>query len=224
MILRHDRSDLDCLVNESDWPGVLSFFDGDGAGTLISPTWILTAAHTARNIPPDHTVTIAGNHYQVARVIIHPGNQLAPVQPVDIALVELAKPVTNIVPFSLYEHADEQGQEITLLGRGDYGNGLDGVQGTDHKLRRVTNLIDEVDDTWIKFRFNPPPDCTQLEGVAGEGDSGGPAFLLHKGQFFIAGVSSWQDHGDRPLGTYHCIEHYVRVARYAPWIRLTAGV
>jgi hypothetical protein len=157
MILRHDRSDLDCLVNESDWLEVLSFFEGDGAGTLISPAWILPTAHTARNIPDNHSVSIAGDHYRITRVISYLGNQQAAVEPVDIALVELATPVANIIPFKLYEHFDEQGREAVLLGRGDYGNGLDGIQGTDHRLRRVTNLIDEVDDRWLKFRFDPPP-------------------------------------------------------------------
>jgi hypothetical protein len=37
----------------------------------------------------------------------------------------------------------------------------------------------------------------------------------------LAGVSSWQHQGGRPLGLYGCIEHYTRVSRYADWIRET---
>jgi sirohydrochlorin ferrochelatase len=72
MIIRHDLPDADSLVDERDWPGVITFFDGDGAGSLVAPTWILTAAHTARNIPSAHEVVIAGERYQVARVVLHP--------------------------------------------------------------------------------------------------------------------------------------------------------
>ncbi|HEY6539626.1 MAG TPA: trypsin-like serine protease [Ktedonobacteraceae bacterium] len=56
------------------------------------------------------------------------------------------------------------------------------------------------------------------------GDSGGPALLWHDGQFKIAGVSSWQDHGDKVLGTYGCIEHYARVSKFTGWIRETCGL
>ncbi|MBW4618398.1 MAG: hypothetical protein KME17_03300 [Cyanosarcina radialis HA8281-LM2] len=54
MIVRHDIPDQNFLVDESDYPGIITFFNGDGAGTLIAPLWILTAAHTARNISDNH--------------------------------------------------------------------------------------------------------------------------------------------------------------------------
>jgi hypothetical protein len=47
MIIRHDVPDADCLIDEAAWPGIVTFFDGDGAGSLVAPSWILTAAHTA---------------------------------------------------------------------------------------------------------------------------------------------------------------------------------
>jgi hypothetical protein len=58
LILRHDRPDADCLVDEDDWPAIVSFFGGDGAATLVAERWLLTARHTAANIPRDHRVTI----------------------------------------------------------------------------------------------------------------------------------------------------------------------
>lgn len=221
MIIRHDRPDAACLVDEHDWLGIVTFFDGDGAGTVVAPEWILTAAHTARNIPTDHSITVAGHRYRIARVIPHPDSRDGPAffTSVDLALVELDTPIRAVRPFGLYEDADEQGREVLLLGRGDYGNGMDGVQGVDHRLRRATNQIDAVDDYWISFRFDLPPDCTPLEGVSGEGDSGGPALIWHDEQWLLAGVSSWQEHKPKPLGTYGCTEHYARVSRYTGWIR-----
>jgi Ser/Thr protein kinase RdoA (MazF antagonist) len=220
MIIRHDLPDADSLVDERDWPGVITFFDGDGAGSLVAPTWILTAAHTARNIPSAHEVVIAGERYQVARVVLHPESRdgEAFFTSVDLTLVELARPVHGVTPFGLYTDQDEVGQEVLLLGRGDYGNGLVGVQGVDHRLRRVTNRIDTVDECWLAFRFDAPPDGTQFEGVGGEGDSGGPALIEREGRWLIAGVSSWQRHTPQPMSTYGCVEHYVRRRVPPDWI------
>jgi trypsin len=214
VIRRHDRPDSDVLVDEADWPAVVTFFEGDGAGTLVAPKWILTAAHTAANIPPDHRLPVGGSTARVARVVGHLG------EGVDLALVELQEAVASVAPIALYAEAGEQGQEVVLLGRGDFGTGREGVQGQDQRLRRVTNRIDDVDERWLRFRFDAPPAGTHLEGVGGEGDSGGPALIEHDGGVRIAGVSSWQDH-DGPLSTYGCVEYYARVSTQAEWIRTT---
>jgi Trypsin len=214
VLRRHDRPDSDALVDEADWPAVVTFFEGDGAGTLVAPKWILTAAHTAANIPPEHRFPAGGNMASVAGVVEHAG------EGVDLALVELDEPVSGVAPVALYTDHDEQGQEVVLLGRGDFGTGRDGVQGQDQRLRRVTNRIDDVDDRWLRLRFDAPPEGTHLEGVGGEGDSGGPALIVTDDQLRIAGVSSWQDH-DGPLSTYGCVEYYARVSTHAEWIRTT---
>ncbi len=234
MIIRHDRSDRDSVVDEKQWPAVTSFFRGQGGASLIAPTWLLTAAHVVRNIPDKVrlSVELAGKRYFIARTILHPAFEYKWVsededvenQTVDLALVELEAPVTDVLPFGLYDRSDEQGQEVLLLGRGDFGNGIRGVRGFDRALRQVTNQIDEVDSYWLKMRFDEPPDGTKLEGVCGNGDSGGPALIERNSQFLLAGVSSWQKTGGRPLGTYGCVEHYTRVSCFVDWIRSTCGL
>ena len=215
MIVRHDRADADCLVDEAAWPAVVSFFGGDGGATLIADRWLLTARHTAANIPPRHRMAIGGRVLDIARVVAHPDGA-------DLALVELDRPAAGVAPIALYEGAGERGREGLLLGRGDHGNGRDGVLGMDGRLRCVTNRIDAADEGWLRLCFDAPPAGTALEGVGGEGDSGGPALIREGGRLLVAGVSSWQDH-EGPLGTYGCVEHYARVSTQLPWIRAVCG-
>ena len=234
MIIRHDRSDRDSLVDEGQWPALTSFFRGHGGATLIAPTWLLTAAHVAQSIPREIrlSVELAGTRYPIERIILHPAydhewsaaEEDDEKQTVDLALVELEVPVVNVLPFELYNHSDEQGKEVLLLGRGEFGNGIRGVRGFDRALRKVTNHVDEVDSYWLQLRFDAPPNGTTLEGVCGNGDSGGPAFIEHEHQFLLVGVSSWQQIGNRPLGTYGCIEHYTRISCFLDWIRSTCGL
>ena len=193
---------------------------------------MLTAAHVAQNIPTEVplSVELAGKRYPIARTILHPaynhewmmrdeGDEDNESNSVDLALVELAFPVEDVLPFDLYDRSDEKGQEVLLLGRGESGNGIRGARGSDRALRQATNQIDEVDAYWLKFRFDAPPEGTFLEGVCGRGDSGGPAFIQRQQRFLLAGVSSWQHTGDSPLGSYGCVEHYTRVSCFIEWIR-----
>jgi hypothetical protein len=232
MIIRHDRSEKESVIKENTWPGVTTFFRGHGAATLIAPTWLLTAAHVARDIPPpaEHPLSIelAGNRYRIARVVMHPAYRHAWVEEeegnsdtVDLAAVELETPVSDVVPYALYDRFDERGQEVLLLGWGESGNGLRGALSIDRSLRQATNIIDETDDYWLKFRFDAPPAGTRLEGVCGRGDSGGPAFIRQDERLLLAGVSSWQEDNDRGLGLYGCVEHYARVSTHLEWIRET---
>lgn len=235
MILRHDRTDRDSVVNERDWPQVTSFFNGKACASLIAPRWLLTAAHIGEHITPGRTsVPLAGTRYQIARVVLHPSfdpawaaehedegeDALAAHPVVDLALVELSNPVSGVEPFALYVDADELGREVLLLGSGDYGDGLRGSRGFDRGLRRATNRVDDATACWLALRFDAPDDsaCTHLEGTSGEGDSGGPALIVREGRSLLAGVSSWTRLGGRRLGTYGTFDHYARVSRQVGWI------
>lgn len=233
MLIRHDRSDRATLVDPADWPALTSIFRGHGGASLIAPRWLLTAGHVAQAIPLDRhlSVKFLGQRYAMEHIVIHPTYRPEWVEEdeedghnvVDLALIELANPVDAVQPLGLYEGSSELGQEVILLGAGECGNGRRGTLGSDRHLRRVTNRVDEVDAFWLKFRFDEPPEGTDLEGVCGHGDSGGPALIQQDGQLLLAGISSWQQTGDRPLGTYGCVEHYARVSVYLDWIREVCG-
>ena len=138
--------------------------------------------HMLLSIPAEvHlSVEIAGKRYPIVRTVFHPqydhewmqGDEDNGNNTVDLALVELEAHVENVSPFDLYKGHDEQGQEVLLLGQGEFGNGIRGVRGSDRALRQATNKIDEVDSWWLKFRFDAPPEGTFLEGVCRRGDSG----------------------------------------------------
>jgi secreted trypsin-like serine protease len=212
-----------------------------GMGTLIAPDWVVTAAHAAeymqQNPPPEGVqrfVYYKGRGYAVDQIITHPqydGDTYAN----DIALIHLGRAVRAPEPACLYEHQDEQGRVVTLVGTGFAGNGRDGPrEDPDGMLRGATVRVDTAEATQLTWRFHAPSDraATPLEGISGPGDSGGPAFITTSAGDCIAGVSSNQrievelDPNGHPLpnqgeGRYGVIEVYTRVSQYLPWIRAT---
>ena len=104
-------------------------------------------------------------------------------------------------------------------------------------MRHATNTINHVDDALIGFTFNAPKDdaVTMLEGISGDGDSGGPAFMCEElaldpggllsctGQITLLGVSSFQFSEDEPYqqGVYGVFERYARISSHADWIETT---
>ena len=219
IVRRHDRDDSlyrdlakgqDALV-DLNLPG--------GAGTLIAPRWVLTAAHAAALMKKDgHQVKIAGRAYDVVKTVVYPGGGEGKD---DLALLELGEPAAGVTPVPVYEgRAESSGDVVTFLGQGFTGDGVTGPGTRDGVRRAATNRIESVREKWLTFVFDAPPAGTDLEGISGPGDSGGPAFLTVDGKMFVAGVSSGQDsRATGKEGVYGVTEYYVRVSSYAEWIR-----
>ncbi|HEX2091733.1 MAG TPA: trypsin-like serine protease [Longimicrobiaceae bacterium] len=200
-----------------------------GMGTLIGERWVLTAAHIAAAISParprsgrtgyGRNVRVNGRDIQVRRIVLHP--DWVDMGPYDIALIELAEPVTNVAPVALYEGRDEMGRLVTLAGTGIAGTGLTGPTVRDRRLRGATNRIDRVREDYLAFTFDAPGSrrATEHEGISGPGDSGGPAFIERGGVRYVAGVSSRQVSGSIGEGRYGVEERYTRVSTFAAWLR-----
>jgi secreted trypsin-like serine protease len=232
IVMRHDRDEESYLALGAKYPATVTVHraaDGPNGpgdqGTLIDSRWVLTAAHVATEIGPRGLVKIRGEIHHIERVVRHPDWHSNADVKADIALFRLAEPVTGVVPARLYTGSDEQGMAVTFVGRGGTGTGLTGPVREDGRTRAATNRVERAEGAVLRFRFDEPgdPDITDLEGISGPGDSGGPAYIERGGTLYVIGVSSAQN--ARPAGGarghYKVLEFYVRVSHYADWIRDT---
>jgi hypothetical protein len=140
----------------------------------------------------------------------------------DLALIKLTKPVLSVAPVKLYRQQDEREQVLWFIGSGGTGNGLTGetigYKENNGVLRKAQNKVVAVTKSDLRFVFESGQHGLELEGVSGNGDSGGPAYLKKDDGYYLLGVSSRVDSWFKDVGEYGVKELYTRVSSHANWI------
>ena len=245
IVTRHDVDDSEYRVASSEFPALVDM-PKSGHGVLVAPQWVITAAHTLPRRGKLRKVSINGKSRRVERVVIHEGYRTLPQELIqqaaatgesgrmvsfvsssdDIALVKLARPVTDVVPAAIHEGSVQPGEIVRIIGKGATGNGGAGYRlgaPSRTQLRRAYNEISSVDDRWFCYRFDGPSSALPLEGALGNGDSGGPALVQVEDQWRLSGLASWKVIDGHMLtasyGRYDQVTCNVRLGHYADWIR-----
>lgn len=244
IVIRHDVDDSEYRVPASEFPALVDM-PKSGHGVLIAPQWVITAAHTIPLRSKLRKVSINGKSRRVERVVIHDGYKRLPHELIDqavatgeatllvefasssddIALIKLAKPVTDVAPVAFAEDSPRPDEIVKIIGKGTTSNGATGYSlgaPSRTQLRRAYNEISSVDDRWFCYRFDEPSSALPLEGALGNGDSGGPALTQAEGQWLLSGLASWKVIDGHMLtakyGRYGQVTCNVRLSHYIDWI------
>lgn len=182
------------------FPNVVGLEVGNGmcTGTLITPDWVLTAAHCIQGLSPS-SVTVrfgsvsmfSGGATRGASMLIpKPGFSQSALGRYDIGLIKLAAPITDIkpVPVNLNPAKAPVGIKVTMVGFGATSVGGGGA-GTQFMVEQTSVSCQSFGSSNTELL------CFSQTNGTGKcsGDSGGPSFAMIDGVFTQVGVTSFGD-------------------------------
>jgi hypothetical protein len=212
IVRRADRDDGEYIELASRYHSALAL-GGFGEGVLIAPRWILTSAGVAAALRAAHSSRIAagGAAHEIESILSAPESLHA-----DLALILLRDAVAGIEPTPPHREPDERGKAVVIVGHG--ASAVFGGEAAirDERVRGGINTVDRADATALVLDVKKADDASDLQGAAGPGDEGAPAYLEVQGRLSVAGIA----HGPRAgaIAKPGDEDVYTRVSAFVPWI------
>jgi secreted trypsin-like serine protease len=221
-------------------PWQVSLQDGNGhfcGGSIVTPTWIVTAAHCMGGGAPTRIVAgmsrlsqaNVGQIRSIARIITYPGYTDAS-QGKDAALIELTAPlqlngttVKAIKPLNAGSATDLTAPGVMATVSG-WGLTVEGGTALSDQLLSVQVPIQPLSAANTAYNMTITEDQLAAGTATGgkdscQGDSGGPLVVTANGEPALAGIVSWGD----GCGRANVPGLYARITSFARWMDTYAG-